>query len=148
MPLRRILLTTDLSEGSRTAYGAVAELARALGARVTLLHVFVDLIVPPPSGVPIAVPLHAPETRERLEEARRQLAAEADAGLAGIEHEARTAAAADVAGEIVRQAREGGFDLIALATHGRSGFRRMVLGSVAEAVLRRADVPVLVVPRG
>jgi nucleotide-binding universal stress UspA family protein len=47
--------------------------------------------------------------------------------------------------EIVRFARERGFDLLVLATHGRAGVRRMVLGSVAEHVVRDATVPVLVV---
>ena len=45
---------------------------------------------------------------------------------------------------ILEEAKTGGHDLIALATHGRSGLARILLGSVADKVLRRADVPVLV----
>lgn len=49
---------------------------------------------------------------------------------------------------ILRAARELGADLIVLASHGRSGFARFVLGSVAEGVMRAADVGVLIVPSG
>jgi nucleotide-binding universal stress UspA family protein len=45
--------------------------------------------------------------------------------------------------EIVASAREAGADLIAMTTHGRSGFGRLLFGSVAEAVLRQAEIPVL-----
>ena len=147
MATRRILLTTDLSEDALRAFAPVAELAGALGAQVSLLHVMPDVVVPPPPGVPVAAPLHAPEMREHLEDVRRQLADQARRGLGAVPHDTRTAAAADVAAEVVRIAREEGYDLIALSTHGRSGFRRMVLGSVAEAILRHASVPVLCVPR-
>jgi len=51
----------------------------------------------------------------------------------------------DPAGEIVDRSREAGVDLIAMATHGRSGFSRTFLGSVAERVLRHARVPILLV---
>jgi nucleotide-binding universal stress UspA family protein len=48
---------------------------------------------------------------------------------------------------ITEHAREHSFDLIAMSTHGRSGFRHLVLGSITENVLRSADRPVLVFPR-
>jgi len=50
----------------------------------------------------------------------------------------------DPAGEIVRIAGEEGAEMIVLGTHGRSGMSRMLMGSVAEAVVRRAPCPVLV----
>jgi nucleotide-binding universal stress UspA family protein len=50
----------------------------------------------------------------------------------------------DPAGEIVRIAAEEGVDMIVLGTHGRSGISRMLMGSVAEGVVRRAPCPVLV----
>jgi nucleotide-binding universal stress UspA family protein len=49
--------------------------------------------------------------------------------------------------EILEYARANDVDLIAMSTHGRTGFRHLVLGSVAEAVLRRSTVPVVVFPR-
>ena len=56
-------------------------------------------------------------------------------------------AAPNVAEVVCDYADEHGYDLIALSSHGRSGFRRLILGSVAEAILRHAHVPVLVFPR-
>ena len=53
---------------------------------------------------------------------------------------------ADVAGAILRMAENHHVDLIALSTHGRTGLRRLVLGSVAETVVRRAALPVLTFP--
>jgi nucleotide-binding universal stress UspA family protein len=49
--------------------------------------------------------------------------------------------------ELIRFASEGAYDLMVMATHGRTGFRRLVLGSVAERVVRQADCSVLVVRR-
>ncbi len=56
-------------------------------------------------------------------------------------------AAPNVAEAVADYANENDFDLIAISSHGRSGFRRLILGSVAEAILRHSHVPVLVFPR-
>lgn len=146
-PFRRILVTTDLSEDSRRAFPRVAELARAAGAEVTLLHVVHDVVIPPTSGLEVAAPLLAPASEDQRSQAAARLAELAAEHFAGISVEVRTLTRTSAAEAIADFAREQGHDLIAMSTHGRSGLGRLVLGSVAEAVLRHADVPVLLFPR-
>lgn len=146
-PFQRILLTTDLSEDALRAFGRVADLARDEEASLTLLHVVHDVIIPPPAGVPVATPLHAPEVERKRSEATERLRELADRHFPGLEVDAVAVVATSAAEAITDYAREHGYDLIAMSTHGRSGFRRLVLGSVAEAVLRHADVPVLLFPK-
>lgn len=145
MKIRRILLLTDLSQEATRAFGPVAELARRLRARITLLHVVYDVGVD--DCVAYAAPHSVPDigrlvasARQGLEEHRTLLPAEAveEAVLVGSQ---------DVPRAITEYARAEGFDLIALSSHGRTGFRRLVMGSVAEAVVRRAHTPLLILPR-
>jgi nucleotide-binding universal stress UspA family protein len=146
-PFQKILLTTDLSDDAVRAFGRVADLARDEEARVTLFHVVHDVIIPPPAGVPVATPLHAPEVDRKREEAQQRLRELAAAHFPGLEVDVAAVVATSAAEAIADHARAHGYDLIAMSTHGRSGFRRLVLGSVAEAVLRHAEVPVLLFPR-
>ena len=146
MKLHKILLTTDLSEEAERPYEAIAELAGQTGARVGLLHVVVDVPVAP-HGAPLAPPVHAPDLPAKVEKARDVVAEHAGRFDQGIEVSGDVITAADVPEAIADYADEHDFDLIALSSHGRSGFRRMVMGSVAETVLRHARKPVLVFPR-
>ncbi len=146
MDAKKLLLTTDLSEESLRPFAVVASLARKLDLSVTLLHVVEDLAVAP-HGAPLAPPLHAPNLVEELKHARAILA-ERRASLGGeLDVATDVVSASNVAVAIVTYAEEHGFDMIALSTHGRSGFRRMVMGSVVEKVLRQTHVPVLAFPR-
>ncbi len=79
---------------------------------------------------------------------RRHLEQLAGAYLSGVAHEVRVEVSADVATTIAAFADEIGADPIAIGTHGRSGLSRALLGSVAEAVIRTSNVPVLVVREG
>jgi nucleotide-binding universal stress UspA family protein len=146
-PFQRILLTTDLSDDARRAFDQVAALARDEEAQVTLFHVVHDVIIPPPAGVPVATPLHAPEVDRKRAEAQERLQELAAAHFTGLATDAVAIVATSAAEAIADHAHQHGFDLIAMSTHGRSGFRRLVLGSVAEAVLRHAEVPVLLFPK-
>ena len=146
MDPKKLLLTTDLSEESLRPFRPVASLARKLGFSVTLFHVVEDLAVAP-HGAPLAPPLHTPNVVEELKRARELLAARRATLGDEIEVECEVVSASNVAGAIVAYAAEHGFDLITLSTHGRSGFRRMVMGSVAENVLRHTTIPVLAFPR-
>lgn len=143
----KVLLTTDLSQESLRPFAQVARLAEQLGLEVTLLHVVEDLPTASPfESVPPALALpdvqgHLAQARARLAELRRELGPELVVHTDAV-------AATGVAQAIADYARENGFDLVAISSHGRSGFRRLLLGSVAEAVLRHAHVPVLVFPRG
>jgi nucleotide-binding universal stress UspA family protein len=108
-------------------------LALRLGQAVTLL--LLEVIQPGPRAVHDAA-------EARLARAARPLHA------AGYVVEARVVVGGDVAPAIRGVAREEDADLIAMATHGRGGVRRMALGSVADDVVRGSDVPVLLVTPG
>jgi len=145
MQPKHILLTTDLSETAQRAFEPVCELARSTGARITLLHV-IFVLTEVPAGAVIGTPIGPTdyETDRRtavhaLEEQARLLDADLDVAL-------RVITGKNVAQTIVKYAREHDVDMIAMASHGRSGMRRMVLGSVAEGILRHANVPVLCFP--
>lgn len=142
MQLERILLTTDLSEASLRAFEPLAALARSQGAAVTLLHVVEDKPVIP-HGAPMAPRQSAPEVDDAERQANAWLAEQGTEGIA----DTVVIRAPKVAEAIVEFARAGNHDLIAMSTHGHTGFRHLILGSVAEAVIRHADRPVLVFPR-
>jgi nucleotide-binding universal stress UspA family protein len=138
---RRICCAVDLSDPSRAALETACELAAVLAIPLALLHVWGA----PPAGpaAPFAPP---PRPVRGEEEDRRRL----DAWLADAA--ARTHGNAtleerhgDAAKEIVAYAGEAGCDLIVVGTHGRTGVKRALLGSVAEAVVRTASCPVLIV---
>jgi len=145
--IRRVLCPIDFSQHSRLALDHALAIAKWYGSTVTVLHVYCTTPAAPytrglPSYKSIAV---TRSNRERLlEETGRFIAAEAPTG-ASIEI---VLCEGDAASEILNQANSLGADLLVIGTHGRSGFERLVLGSVAEKVLRKARCPVLSVPRG
>lgn len=139
---RKICCPVDFSEPSRLALREASDLARSLGAELALVHVI------HPATAPVAEPVLAPPARHGEEEpdAPQLLAAwerEAEA-LAGRAVQTRLAAGRP-GPEILRYAREGRFDLLVVGSHGRSAIERLVLGSVAEELVRAAPCPVLVV---
>jgi len=140
---RRILCAVDLSEPSRAALRDAAQIARDCNAELTLLHV--SKIGKPMTGADPFVPdidTVMREDREALEAElqpwREEAARIADRAVTV------TVVHGSPADEIVKFAGER-FDLVVVATHGRTGVRRLVLGSVAEHVVRESSVPVLVV---
>jgi len=143
MQLQKILLPTDLSPEGDRAVAEVGEVALRNGARILLLHVVEDVGVragePRPQGIP--------GTREELARARELLDERRKAFPPGVEVLAEVIAAPSVSHAIIEYAKKNGCDAIALSTHGRGGFRRWIVGSVTEAVLRRSPVPVIVFPR-
>jgi len=139
-----IVLTTDLSEESTRAFGPAVELAGKLGLEVVLLHVVEDLKVPP-HGSPLAPAQSSPETADEVHEAKEKLERlRADLG-AGVKAEVITGQ--NVARSIAKYAADHGAAFIALSTHGHSGLRHLVLGSVAEEVLHHAKTPVISYPK-
>ncbi len=140
---RRICCPVDFSEASRAALREAAELARRFGAELVLLHV-----VEPagPAGSELAF---APPRARRGDAAGVSPLAEWEAEavkVVGPRVESLELSGSP-AEEIVRFAAEGGCDAVVLGTHGRTGFRRLVLGSVAAQVVRDAPCPVVVVPQ-
>ena len=136
---RRILIPVDGSTPSDAALVEALRFAHEQGARVRLVYICEPLQYILAEG-PV----------DLSTEVRRQgeliiSAATAKARKAAVAAEAALLETADrrVEEAIVNEARTWGADLIAMGTHGRRGFEHLVLGSVAEGVLRRATVPVL-----
>jgi nucleotide-binding universal stress UspA family protein len=146
MNVKHILLTTDLSPESLLPCRAVAQFARETGARITLLHVVEELVVAP-HGAPLAPPLTPIDTVAEVKHAEKALLEQRASLGPDLDVEIRVATGSSVWREVVEQAKNDGVDLIALSTHGRTGFRHLAMGSVAESVLRHSPVPVLCFPQ-
>jgi universal stress protein A len=143
--LQKILLPTDFSGCANYALPYAASIARATGAEIVCVHV-VEPVVPAVGYTGLAEPMPIADISEQLEDsAERQLPklTECDE-CAGIELE-EVIVHGDAAAEIVRVAHEREVDLIVISSHGRTGLGRMIFGSTAEAVVRHAKCPVLVV---
>jgi nucleotide-binding universal stress UspA family protein len=99
--------------------------------------------VPPPAATALP-PVPIFPNAEFEEESRRRLEAVAQEKLAGISHEVFIASG-NAAPEILNLAAEQKIDLIVMGTHGRTGVKHFILGSVAEHVVRESPVPVLTI---
>lgn len=135
--IRVILHPTDLSEQTPEALHVARSLARDHGARLVLIHVAPEDVVA--EGIVIE-PVDLEACRESLEETR--------SALDGPDLEfpiATLTTQGDAAAEILRAAKATEADLIVMGSHGRSGLERFLMGSVAEAVLRRASCPTLII---
>ncbi len=139
---RKILAATDLSETSIGAVDRAADLAKKLGASLTLLYVVTDRI--PPMVLAVAGVSMDVLLEQHLRRAQRSLgefAAERFPG-GGV---ATRVVAGTPSHAILEVAREGGFDLVVVGTHGHGLLGHTLLGSTAERVLHHAPCPVLVV---
>lgn len=141
--IRTILVPTDFSESAHDATARAFDLAAVLGAQVHLLHAYSIPPVPDAMGMGVGVDLLGP-----IEEAaQRELTALTQRYRARPEFGGAQLKLGDARELIVSQAGQLPADLIVMGTHGRRGFQHLLLGSVAEAVVRHAPCPVLVVPR-
>lgn len=143
--IKHVLVATDFSAPSETALNYARAMARAFGAKLHVMHVFEPLWITSADvvggGVSLAGMIQGLEDSARkqlndavTEEDRREL--HADAVLLTSESPAR---------EIADYASQQKVDLVVIGTHGRSGLSRMLIGSVAEKVVRLAPCPVLTV---
>ena len=138
--LKTVLVPTDFSEHSEKAIQYGAELAAKFGAALHLMHT-VDT-TPVLYGEGGAFPFESAE--EIVAVAAKQLD-QIEIESLGKEQVVRRACQGTPFVEIVRYAKENNVDLIVLGTHGRGAIAHMLLGSVAEKVVRKAPCPVLVV---
>ncbi|MFO0572112.1 MAG: universal stress protein [Polyangiaceae bacterium] len=144
--MRRILVPVDFSACSRAALEHAAMLAKSFNATIDLLYVWeAPAFVAPEAMVGAAGTTQtlAQLASDQAEVAMREFAAQAREE--GIEIAATRVEQGDPAHTIVELAERENYDLIAMGTHGRSGFAHFLLGSVAEKVVRRAARPVLTV---
>ncbi|HLQ37674.1 MAG TPA: universal stress protein [Planctomycetota bacterium] len=137
-----IVLTTDLSPESQRAFAPTMALARLLGKQVTLLAVVEDLAfeVVASGGLMTTYPDRA----QLVHDFERRLAELA--ATVGKDVRWQVIEGHDIAIQIVEFASGAKADFISMASHGRRGIRRMLLGSVVEDVLRRSHIPVIVFP--
>jgi nucleotide-binding universal stress UspA family protein len=136
VPIRKILHPTDFSERSDNAFRLACALARDYHATVILLHANLPYLA---YGEGFVVPPLMDE-KEDLAAKLKALGAKAP-NVAMEQHLVE----GDPAHEILRIAREAGCDLIVMGTHGSTGLTRLLMGSVAEQVVRKAPCPVLTV---
>jgi nucleotide-binding universal stress UspA family protein len=140
-PFQRILVPVDFSRASDAALELALTVAGSTAGTLTLLHVYGIPAHAFPEGFALA-----PEVLTRIasgaqEGVERLKAAHAGRGVA-IEALSSSGSPSD---EILARARDHKFDLIVMGTHGRTGLKHVLLGSVAERVVRQAPCPVLTV---
>ena len=144
--IQRILCPIDFSDCSRRAVDHAIAIARWYGSTVTALHVFSPAPVAAYGSGPVIfepMVLTAVDRDQLLADTKAFIESEKAPGvpLDAVVREGQAAA------EILNQAASMNADLLVIGTHGRSGFERLLLGSVAERVLRKASCPVLTVPK-
>lgn len=138
LKIKTILHPTDFSERSQYAFRLACMLARDHGGRVVVLHVAIPPRVLALEGNMVAEP---PLDEEALKE--KLAAIQPDVPGVAVEH--CLVVNDNAVGEVLRFAEETKPDVIVMGSHGRTGLKRALLGSVAELVLRRANCPVLTV---
>ncbi len=145
MQIRSILFPTDFSECGNYALAYATSLARTFSASIICVHV-IEPIVPTVGYTGMTEPLPIADITEQLEDsAERELPKIAECEeCAGLQVE-ELIVHGEAASEIVRVAKERKVDLIIISSHGRTGLGRILFGSTAEAVVRHAPCPVLVV---
>jgi nucleotide-binding universal stress UspA family protein len=135
LPIRTVLHPTDLSQRSEHAFQLACALARDYGARLVVVHVW--SMPPPMLGEVVPQPnsgYYPAATEEKLAQLRPPSLS------VRVEYRLEEGNAADT---ILRVANEAKADLIVMGTHGRTGLRRLLMGSIAEQVIRRATCPVV-----
>jgi len=138
--IKKILCPTDFSDASKNAIRYANEFARSMQASVIFLHA----IEPRPIATDMSVayvPIETDLEKIAEEDLASLMEEEKIKGISATK-EVIVGHAADV---IIEQAEEQDVDLIILGSHGRTGITRLLMGSVAEAVLRKAPCPVLIV---
>ena len=135
---RKILCPVDFDDNSMEALDTAANLARESNGTVFVLHV-VPMVIEP-TGMPVYMDLY----KGQEEAAQAKLLEVAHKKLGGIKYELLIHSG-EPAGSILNAERKIDADVVVMATHGRRGFKRFLLGSIAEVVLRESTCPVLTV---
>jgi nucleotide-binding universal stress UspA family protein len=139
---KRIVVALDGSQRGEAILPEAVRLARKLGAVLEVLQVAVPVVAATAGEAPVMLPPEDPMPYLR-EVVKRLVDQGVDARALALE--------GSISGEILRHLKESGASLLCMTTHGWSGLARMILGSVAEEVIRKAPCPVLLqrsVPEG
>lgn len=143
--LRSALVPLDLSDEAEAILPVLRDLVRLAGGEITLIHVVEPILgisgaVPP---YPVAVPQDQLEYSK--EEAQRRLEAVAERFRSGgLTVSARVVVGLGVAGTVLDTLEQEHLDFVAMSTHGAGGFKRLLVGSVADKVIRGSSKPVLI----
>ena len=148
LPVKNILCPTDFSDPSYEALKAADELAAHFGATLHIINVVPLVpIVEAPIGVESAsfnVASYQQELEGQAQKSLKNLAEQKiTRGLTAVTE----VLIGNAAGEVIRYAGEKGIDMIVIATHGLSGWRRFISGSTTEQIVRQASCPVLTIRR-
>ncbi len=136
--LKNVLFATDFSEGSLHALPYVGAIARAFGSTVYLCHII--------APTPLAAGAAAPQLYEAVgKEAAEELATLHHSPLLGGLERKLLLAEGEIEDELLKAIRENDIDLVVAGTHGRTGWRKLLLGSVVEAICRVTTCPILTV---
>lgn len=144
MAYHNILVPVDGSETSHAAVEKAVEFAKAFGSKITVVQV---LALDPYIA---AEYISASQTNDLIERARNAIvdslaAAKAKFNEQGLEVETKLLEGQVIHREIVRAAEDSHADLIIIGSHGRTGLKKLFLGSVAQSVLGESHIPVLIV---
>jgi nucleotide-binding universal stress UspA family protein len=145
VPFRKLLVPTDGSPASLAVVGPAAKLAQLFHSEIVVLHVEWPYVpsgaILPGMDAGVMSPPSEPTPSQEDETTRKAAEGFLQAGL----RVTRLTVLGDPASEIIDQGSESEIDLVALTTHGRTGFSRWLTGSVTERILRHAVVPLLIV---
>ncbi|MGC9529660.1 MAG: universal stress protein [Candidatus Bipolaricaulaceae bacterium] len=145
MKLTRILCPTDFSDPALHAVRVAGRVARQFDAELLLVHVVTPL--PPVTAPPAPATYDVAAFERQLEETARQTLNQLiEQELQGCGRVRPLVVQGPAAEQVTKVAEKQAVDLIVIATHGRTGWRRFIFGSVAEKVVRLAPCPVLTVP--
>jgi len=140
MNIQRILFPTDFSEYNSAALRYASSLASEAGAKLYIVHVDERTeLAAAMGGYPYATPWETEEQQKVRDRLTRLVPT-----VAGVAFEHRYLEGSPVA-QLLRFAERENIDLIVMGSHGRTGLARLVMGSIAEGVMRQAKCPVLVV---
>lgn len=145
--IHRILFPTDFSESAKKACQYAVALTDKFGAELHLIHVIPPMMPYPDAASPWIMP--DDENQQQVELANQHLRRELDPIWANRHNPTYVAVTGFAIDEILKYANEANIDLIVVGTHGHTGLSRMLIGSVAEKIVRTAMCPVLTVhPKG
>jgi nucleotide-binding universal stress UspA family protein len=146
--MKKILVTTDLSEESKVAFPFAVQIAQSMNTPIELLAVVED---PAQAALMYALDFPILPEKEVLEQLKEKVSKDLQE-IAKTHFEGTTVepvvieSAGAVHDAIVQYAQDHEISLVVIATHGRTGLSRILIGSVAERVVRECSLPVLTVP--
>jgi nucleotide-binding universal stress UspA family protein len=148
MAFQKILVPVDYSANSRVSLELAVTLARTFSATLEIVHVWdrptyltEALMVDHGAGQRRLTDLIVENAEHDMQTFLNEVSLPAD--IPYHQH----LLSGDPASELLHEVERGGYDLVVVGTHGRSGVSRLLLGSIAEKLVRHATVPVLTVPR-